>query len=246
MCQKTGCCGSFLRVVVTIINVILLLVGLGFVAGGAVLKFTSVLDSIEDLDTEAKDLIEAFQPIAIFMIVFGVIVFVVSIIGMIGTCSGNRWALIIYDVVIGLLFLAHLGVFIYFLTQRDSVENEIDKVINDVVQQIINPTKNQQVQTKNDLIIDCGSYETFTDAFNCCDFNKTSQAEFFNACCPSSADKTCTKAIISLFSNYVIILPNSILIAVEFLVFISVIIIIVQVTKFEQNRRSAFEMHSRY
>lgn len=209
-----------LRILVILANSVLLLVGLALVAIGALLKWTDVIEKVEALDVNVQDVIDDFDTLIVFYLVIGIAFCVVSVMGFIAGCCANKWIVIVYEIVVFVLFVAHLVFFIYYITQKDNIVNDLNKTIQAEVDEIIS---NGNIEFEESF--ECSAYASLADTFDCCDFNSTTI--YYEVCCPSGSDKPCTDAIIDLFWDFAVILPNVILIVVEFFILAAVALVII-------------------
>jgi hypothetical protein len=119
MCQSTGCCGSCIRVLVAILNVLGFVSGVALVSVGAILKSSS---------SDLQKLIEQFVEPEIFdkyskyldlittpLLIVGCVILALTLLGMIASCSGNKVILITYEVLLVIVFLTNICFDIYLL-----------------------------------------------------------------------------------------------------------------------------------
>lgn len=224
------CCARFLRILVFLIDVLLLLVGLGYIAVGVVLKQESIFRFAGE-DTASK-LIASWDSLSTFFVVIGAFLFVASVVGVLCVCCSNRVVLVVYEVVALLLFLAHLATFIYFATRRDQFEKDVDKIVQDLRQKITDslPVIPDGLTAEQRPDIDCQGYNELSSRLECCDLTQE-ELGVIGHCCPVKNSKTCSKAIANLAYDFIVILPNSVLIGLEFIVIVSMVFLIIQATR---------------
>ena len=134
MCNwhKTGTLGVLFRVLIGIINCLSLAVGILFlILGLAAYKllqelvkfFLGVVDTVIDIinpGARALTVSNAIDLVTIPIIVFGILLIIVSLLGIFGTCCGLRGFLIAYVVLYALISVIHVGGFIFIISNISS------------------------------------------------------------------------------------------------------------------------------
>ncbi|XP_067929170.1 leukocyte surface antigen CD53-like [Watersipora subatra] len=110
-----GCCANFAKVLLIVFNSIFCLLGIGLIAGGiyAVIKLRDYLNILGNNSGNA---------VAILIIVFGVITFIIAAIGCLGACKESPCLLFTFAVIIAILLIAEIGVGIAAVVYKDQVE----------------------------------------------------------------------------------------------------------------------------
>ena len=144
-----GCCGNFIRLLLGLFNIIFLLLGIALVVLTCLLKWSNVFSKVLNIST-VQTLINltAVDAVTIALLVIGAFAIVLSLVGLIGTICLSKPFLIIYEIVIILLFLAHLGALIYLLVQGSTIQKEFGNGINATVTAINYPSTSNQNTTQ--------------------------------------------------------------------------------------------------
>lgn len=227
MCESTGCCGSFIRIVLTIINSLFLLIGLAIFIISAILRWSpdSFLKKIID-NNEVDSLINlsSLNSITIALMVFGGFIVLLSLIGLMGAICANRFFLVIYEIVIVCLFITHVIILIVAAFESSAIEKEFKKSMNGTIEVLNTPTSDPDTVTAS-----CAALKFLSELFECCgaegpqDF--TYNTTFRYECCFKNYTNGCTdKTISSVKSNGVniIIIPNSIILGFELILVVLV------------------------
>lgn len=110
MCKQTGCFGSFIRIILSLINIVFLLCGLAVFLIAAALKWadtTLISRFIKDEGIRSIIDVSAFDTVSWALLVLGAFIVLLSLIGLIGACCANRFFLVIYEIILIMLFLSH-------------------------------------------------------------------------------------------------------------------------------------------
>jgi hypothetical protein len=226
--------GSIIRVVLAVLNVIFLLIGLFILFVGLVLKFSTFLDPyLKQLKTLGlpDSVFSYLDYVYIGLIVIGAVIFVINAIGLIGVCSGIRFFLILYDIVILVIFLVHVGAFIYIIVATPQIQTILKGALSSMLAPLIsqlNSTSSYNL-SQSDLNTYCQPYTMLSGFLKCCDF--TTNVNLTTACCPTSYSGGCVDTFYSLMTTYVVYivnLPNGVLVACELAIFISVVFVIIK------------------
>lgn len=119
----TACC----RIIIVVINILFLLIGLAFFAGGLFVRFgddiingyvSSIIDQLEasiaasgftSIDINSLfSMTDILYGVAVGMICFGLFLLIITILGICGGCCNVRIMLIIYVIVCGALLIAQI------------------------------------------------------------------------------------------------------------------------------------------
>lgn len=124
-----GALSTLSRVVIVVINILFLLIGLAFFAGGLFVRFGSsvidgyisnIIDSLEksinssgftDIDIKSLfSLTDILYGVAVGLICFGLFLLIITILGICGGCCNIRVMLIIYVIICGTLLIGQIVV----------------------------------------------------------------------------------------------------------------------------------------
>lgn len=110
MSSGTGCFGSLIRIVLGIINTIFLLIGLAIFITAAILRWSS--DSLLNKITNSEAIqsiisVSALDATTIVLLAIGGFIIALSLAGLLGVICSSRFFLVIYEIIIIILFLAH-------------------------------------------------------------------------------------------------------------------------------------------
>lgn len=224
---KTGCCGSLIRVLLGLVNILFLLIGLAVFTAAAVLRWSS--DSILNKISRSDDIhsiidVSAINSVTVALLIIGGFIALLSLIGLVGVCFTSKFFLFVYEVIIVILFLSHAIVLIVAAFKSSDLEKEFRKALNQTVDDMNSPKIPQ-----DELQAKCKSLRLISDIFQCCgangpqdfSYNKTYATE----CCVGSYTIGCSdKTVSSVKSNGVniIVIPNSIILGFEFLIILLV------------------------
>lgn len=223
--KKIGCCGNLVRFFIILINSIFLILGLTIFIAAAVLKWgNNDFNKFADIP-HVEEIIKvgSVGTIAVAVMVIGAFIIVMSIMGIIGAKFLNNFFLIIYEIIVGILFLAHGIAILVLLFGSSSLEEDYKKAINETVTSL----------NKGDDDKKCDFMKGLSTLFNCCgaekgpgDFNGTAIAE---KCCELKDEKLPTegcsvKSISELEKNAenIILIPSGIILVIELFTLIMV------------------------
>jgi hypothetical protein len=252
MCRETGCFGSFIRLVLSLINLIFLLFGIALFLSSAFLKWgdLSMLNrAVGDL-RQVKTVLDMstidFLSIAL-MILSGTII-LISLFGLIGACCANRFFLVVYELVIIVLFLSHGVLLIACGLKSSDVEKEFRNSLNKTVQDlrrfsldqnIMNNTNNTSLLQQEDLFKSKQQTMFFlSEMFECCGANGLRDFDdneaLLNKCCSVKVNRGCADTIVSEIKANginIVIIPNSVILCFEFIIILIVPFLIGRITR---------------
>ena len=221
-----GCCGSSIRFALILVNALFFIMGLVVLITASVLKwgssFTSFID-IKEVATLVK--LGSIEAVSTTLIILGVFCLIISLLGLCGARYTSKCLLMIYEVVLIMLFLAHGISAIVVLATSSSLESELDKSLNSTMERL------NSNETSSDVFErECKLMNDLSAAFKCCgasspsDFkNETTKIE----CCSSKEEATegCSKRIADTVLKYsvnIIFIPSAIILAIELIAIIMV------------------------
>jgi hypothetical protein len=154
-----------------------------------------------------------------------------SIVGLFGVIFKNRCLLVLYEIIVLILFLAHLAALIVLLVFYPRIDNAVRDEFNRQVS-VINNNSNPSLTTE------CSLMQNASSVFTCCGSlspqNLTVNGQ--NLCCkiPNNyGNNGCTTVVTDLvkrYSNYYIIIPTSIILFIELCALITIPILICYIT----------------
>ena len=232
-----GCCGSLLRFILGLINVLFLLIGIALVVCTSILKWANISKFKEISGLDKLINLTSIDAVAITLLCIGGFIILLSFIGLIGITCSNRGFLIVYEIVIVILFMAHLGALIALLVMSSKIETEFRKALNDTIITINNPTTSaSELKTK------CEIMKGLSNLFTCCgangpqDFANT--ANIANCCQDASVKNGCADTsvdAIKKYSIYLLVIPTSVILFIELISIISVPFLIGQISNNMKN-----------
>jgi len=123
MCDEGGCCRSFAKVILIIVNIFFLLAGLLMLAFGIatvaapdkiISFFTSYGANFSTVSAATGgDFYQIVKAAGIFMIILGGVVAIVALFGFFGACCDNNCLLITYAIILIIIVLAEVALIIF-------------------------------------------------------------------------------------------------------------------------------------
>ena len=217
--DKLGCCGNIVRVFLLIINILFFVFGLTVFIAAAVLKWgNGALNKFADIKY-LDDLVKvgSIGSIAICLMVLGAIIVLLSFVGILGLKFMNRFFLIIYEIIVAVLFLAHLVALLVLIFGsakiEDSYKNELSKTLD-------------KVNSVANIDVECDFFKTLSTTFKCCGVNNYQDFKLNGTvCCDVDKDKIipndnvgCRDKSIQMVKENAInllIIPSGIILVVE-------------------------------
>lgn len=229
--DKIGCCGNLVRMMLFLINTLFLLLGLVVFITAAILKWGKKSTFAQFTDIKGIDQVVSFgsiNTISVILLILSSFIIVLSIVGLIAVKSLNKCFLIIYEIVVGVLFLAHLIAFFVLLFGSSSIEDSYKNGLTKQMGYI-----NTDNSTKHDTA--CDIMKGLSELFDCCgaekgpiDFNSTTLPK---DCCATNGNSTvvsqigCSeKSIKDVKDNAtnLVVIPSAIILLVELFALIMV------------------------
>ena len=236
MCSNTGCFGSFIRVVLSLINIVFLIFGLGIFLVAALLKWTdtSLFSQMINND-EIRSIIDvsAIETVSMALLILSGFIILLSLIGLVGACCANRFFLVIYEIVLVMLFLSHGVLLIIGGLKGSEVEREFRRALNETAEKIrlSSNTSDPEFKTK------CDAFKLVSQMFDCCgahspaDFSKS----LTQMCCHEAQPiYGCSDRLVAVVKRNglnIIIIPNSVILCFEFILILIVPFLIGRITK---------------
>jgi hypothetical protein len=158
-------------------------------------------------------------------------------VGLIGACCANRFFLVIYELVLVLLFLAHGLLLIVGGIKSGEVEREFRSTLNTTVEKI--RTSNRTADDHQSM---CNAFKLVSELFECC--GASSPADFDHElaakCCVQPMPVYgCSDRAVSVIKRNginIIIIPNSVVLCFEFILILIVPFLIGRITKGRRRR----------
>ena len=226
MCKNYGCCGSLIRLVLGIINVIFLLIGLAVFIIAGILRWSpdSILNKLSDNQAvESIINLSALNYITIALLAIGGFIIFLSVIGLLGILCSSKFFLVIYEVVIVILFLAHGITLIVCAFKASDIEKEFRIALNNTIHDLNDPQTSEEQASA-----ECAALKLISEIFQCCgasgpgDFKNET---YITECCVDAEKIGCAdKTVNDIKDNGVniIIIPNVVILAFELLIIIMV------------------------
>lgn len=227
--DKIGCCGNLVRFMLFIVNALFLILGLTVFITAAILKWGdkstfSKFTDIKGIDSIVS--VGSIGTIAVIFLIISAFIILLSIVGIIGVKFLSKFFLIIYEIIVGIMFLAHLIAFLVLIFGSKSIEQKYKEGLVNTMKQI-----NTGNNTKDPIA--CDLMKGLSGLFDCCgnegpgDFNSTMLAD---KCCQLNAKNMtsqsgCGNASISEVKDNAInlvIIPSAIILLVELFALIMV------------------------
>merc|ERR1719350_714456 len=217
-----------------LVNTLFLLLGIVVFITAAILKWGKESTFAKFSDIKGIDQVVSFgsiNTISVILLILSSFIIVLSIVGLIAVKSLNRCFLVIYEIVVGVLFLAHLIAFFVLLFGTSSIEDSYKKGLTTEMGYINTLYDNS---TKHKTA--CDIMNGLSELFDCCgatgpkDFNSTTPA---TDCCATSKKGNDTivstigcsnKSIKDVKDNAtnLVIIPSAIILLVELFALIMV------------------------
>lgn len=237
-CENSGFCGSLIRILLTIINVVFLLLGISIFVVAAVLKWSkdSFIKQLLD-DAEASLILDltSFDEISIGLLVLSGAIIVVSIVGLIGACCASKFFLIIYEIVLVLLFFGQLALLIVVLVKAPEIEKSFKKELNETFASI----------NEDNVVEKCKPLHVISEVFKCCGVNGPQDFDILpvelrdNCCFDMNYQKGCADKVVNDINNNsleFIIIPNIVVLSVELIIIIAVPFLIGRLSKAKEEK----------
>lgn len=138
-CRDLGICGSFLRLILCIFNLLLFIVGaVVFVTAAIVRWYPSTIVGDSNDTVESMLNISALDSISIALLTIGGFLVLLGLIGLIGTICTSKSFLVLYEFVIVVIFLCHGAVLLFGVFKSSELEDEFRKELNQTMDNINN------------------------------------------------------------------------------------------------------------
>lgn len=217
-----GFCAASIRFLIILLNSLLLTCGLVVFITAAVLKWTTFLNKF--LTTPNIDLViktGSISSISTSLLIISGFVCLVSLIGLIGAKYSNKLFLIIYEVIIILLFLAHGISILVLVFSSSSIEKQFKSSFNSTIDDLITDA----FKNSTDFDQKCNLTFAVSKIFKCCgyngpsDFKETGLAE---KCCDQSSKETsgCGQKVVDDIKKHAVtllVVPSVIILCIELL-----------------------------
>lgn len=162
-----GICGCFLRIMLAILNLFIFGIGLALVVLTSLFKWSTVFDFVKKIDgLEQFVNFQTLDGVIIALLVIGIYLVILSLIGFIAVTSMNRCFLGMYEVLLLIIFLAHLGALIALLVLQPKYEETIRGEFDNIIARITNATLSGLSDTRVEAVYT--SLRALSGTFNCC------------------------------------------------------------------------------
>ena len=141
MCKNTGIFGSCIRLVLTLINILLLVIGAAIFIASAFLRWNPevIIGNIPN-DDAVQSILNAstVNIVSIIFLSIGGFIVLISTIGLIGALCASRAFLIIYQFFIIIIFLIHAVAMLVLTIMSNGLSSEFKKELNTTMNNINN------------------------------------------------------------------------------------------------------------
>ncbi|XP_048773380.2 tetraspanin-9-like isoform X2 [Ostrea edulis] len=200
-----GGCGKFGKVFLVVINLIFLLLGIGLLAAGVLVKVNAVSSDVtpalNEVSVAGFDLGDLANNLSILFIVVGAFIVVVSGLGLVGACCEVRCMLVVYAILVLILLIMKIAAVVLWFQMRNEFNEELKAVMKKSLDSsFINDTLDSSNAISNAwnyvfLLIDCcginGTENEFEDTPWCNSVNSTCHdinAKIPRTCCTGVDD----------------------------------------------------------
>lgn len=237
MSFSLGFCGSFIRLILGIINFLFLLIGVAVFIAAAVLRWgsDSIIEEITKNDAVVSIInVSVIDGVSVALLSIGAFIILLSIIGLMGTIFKSKFFLYVYEFTIILLFLAHGITLIVVTLVRGSVEDQFKAALNTTMDNLNNATHDVK---PDKFEIECAVMKGLSDIFQCCGSNDRSdfvEPSAATQCCMNNTSIGCGPKIIGTISNNVVdivIIPNVTILVFELILILMVPLFVSRINK---------------
>lgn len=242
MCKSTGLFGSFVRLWLVILNLVVFLIGVLVFTLSAILRWNPnfIIDEItNDKALESILNFSGLETVSNSLLVVGGLLIVMGFIGLVGALCASKFCLISYEVLMVLIFLSH-GILVLVVTFTSAdLETEFRKELNKTVDTLNSPNATA-IQFKNQ----CATMKALSTIFECCGAdgpNDFVNQTIVDDCCMSKVYVGCGDKTVDTIKNdgiQIILIPNVVFLVLE-LILILVIPCLVTSIKNAGRRRDA-------
>ncbi|XP_022327374.2 tetraspanin-18-like [Crassostrea virginica] len=128
-----GCCQKLGKVFLVVINLIFLLLGLGLLVAGILVKINAlssdVTPALDKIIVAGYKLGELTNNLSVVFIVIGAFITVVSGLGVIGACCKVKWMLIVYTILVLILLIMKIAAVALWFKMRGEFNDSVKKVM---------------------------------------------------------------------------------------------------------------------
>ena len=228
MATNNGCCGSAIRFLLYLINGIFLIMGLVTFITAALLYWSDVLAELNLKELQEIVDIAKIDTIAVVLLVIGGFAIFLSLVGILGASCESRVFLVVYEILVVCMFLAHGITLLVLVFSTDTIETLYKNKLNKTVANMDNSTNPTNFKVQCDALLAlsksfecCGGYDGPTDfksanySLACCGRNKN-DTTYQVGCASKSVDK-----LKSISVSYIVI-PSGCILAVELFAIVAV------------------------
>lgn len=220
---------TILRILLLIINVIFILLGLGLIATTCVLRWGNIIDlsSLAELK-EIQNVNLVLNGVPIALIVYGCVVCLVGVLGLIGVWTCKKRLLIIHEIIVIAIFLIHIGALIAILVAWPTIEQQFEKELNKTLEDINNKVDIFNFSELLSLQKQCDSLLDVSKRYDCCGIMSPDDFNFLIRlrCCKVPTPKQgCLNLMINKakeYSIFLIVIPMS---AIFLMVILSIVLV---------------------
>nr|XP_022327374.1 tetraspanin-9-like [Crassostrea virginica] len=185
-----GCCQKLGKVFLVVINLIFLLLGLGLLVAGILVKInalssdvTPALDTIVVADYKLGELT---NNLSVVFIVIGAFITVVSGLGVIGACCKVKWMLIVYTILVLILLIMKIAAVALWFKMRGEFNDNVKKVMVDAL------NKEYVSDRLNSTNVVSNAWNYIFMTFDCCGVNPVNKTNNDFSTTPWCTNNNCT------------------------------------------------------
>ncbi|WAR05587.1 CD63-like protein [Mya arenaria] len=165
-----GKCGMFFLIT---INGIFLILGIALLIVGILLKVDSdviddekIVSTLNEVQINNLKLGSLASSLPVILIVIGVIVLIISGLGVFGACCKNRCMLVVYAIIVLLLLILQIAAIALFAIMKSKVEDEVQgKLSNSLEKKYKGVSSTEEISKGWDLIFINEFYSGEADSF---------------------------------------------------------------------------------
>ncbi|RNA32542.1 CD63 antigen [Brachionus plicatilis] len=230
---------KILRIFLLINNVIFILLGLGLITTTCVLRWANII-SISSLD-QIKDkqyFNIVLNGIPISLIVYGLVVFLVGILGLYAVWTRNKILLIIQEIIVISIFLIHIGAIVAILVAWPTIESQFQKELNKTLEDANNKVDFFNFSELLSLEKQCNSSLQVSKQNECCGIMSPSDFNLLirlNCCKVPTPKQGCLSLLIKNTKKYsigLILVPMG---AIFLMVILNIILVPIFVHQMRNN-----------
>lgn len=235
MCKSTGIFGSFMRLWLVMLNLLVFLMGALIFSLSAILRWNPdfIIDEItNDKALESILNFSGLETVSNSLLAIGALLMFMGFIGFVGAVCASKFFLIAYEVLMVLIFLIH-GILLLAVTfQSSEIEAEFRKELNRTVDTLNNPNSTAS-QFKNQ----CEVMKALSTIFECCGADGPHDfvdQTIVDDCCLSKVYVGCGDKTVDTIKNdgiSIILIPNVVFLVLELILILVIPCLVISIKK---------------